>query len=194
MKIGLFGGTFDPPHLAHIRLARYVLKEKNLRKLIMVPAYETPYEDKRSATSFEHRFNMVKLSIELYPELEISDIEGKRGGKSYTIDTIRGIKKIYGLSPEELYLIVGADSFLRFTEWKEPESILSESRVCVLKRKDIDIGLYNQEFLKKAGLLDNDFYDNSSSDLRERLKQNDELHELIDDRVLVYIRENGLYV
>ena len=194
MKIGLFGGTFDPPHLGHIRMARYVLKEKNLQKIILVPAYKTPYEDKQSVASFEHRFNMVKLAIEQHPELEISDIEGKRGGRSYTIDTIRQLKKLYGLSSEELCLIVGADSFLRFPEWKEPDAILSESRVCVLKRKDINIDLYDEEFLKKAELLDNDFHYNSSSSLRERLKQNEDLEELIDERVLVYIRENGLYV
>ena len=194
MKIGLFGGTFDPPHLGHIRMALYVLKEKNLQKMILVPAYKTPYEDKQSVASFEHRFNMVKLAIEPYSEIEISDIEGKRGGKSYTIDTIREIKKIYGLSSEELCLIVGADSFLRLSEWNDPESILSECRVCVLKRNDIGTDLYDKDFLKMAELLDNDFYENSSSDLRERLEQNEDLQELIDDRVLNYIRKNGLYV
>ena len=128
MKIGLFGGTFDPPHLGHIRLALYVLNEKNLQKVMLVPAYKTPYDDKQSTVSFEHRFSMAKLAVEAHPDLEVSDIEGKRGGQSYTIDTIRQVKKLYGLSSEELYLIVGADGFLRFSEWKEPESILTECR------------------------------------------------------------------
>jgi len=194
MKMGLFGGTFDPPHLGHIRLARYVLKEKNLQKVILVPAYETPYEDKQSAASYEHRFNMVELAIEPHPKLEISDIEGKREGRSYTLDTIREIKKLYGLSSDELYLIIGADGFLRFSEWKEPDSILSESRVCVLKRNDINIDLYDEEFLEKAELLDNDFHYDSSSSLRERLKQNKNLEGLIDEKVLIYVRGNGLYV
>jgi len=152
MKLGLFGGTFDPPHLGHIQLALYVLNEKNLQKVILVPAYKTPYQDKQSAASFEHRLNMVEIAIEAHPELEVSDIEGKRGGESYTIETIRQVKKLYSLSSEELYLIVGADGFNRFSEWKEPESILTESRVCVLKRHDIKRESYNEEFLREAEL------------------------------------------
>ncbi|MCH8927204.1 MAG: nicotinate (nicotinamide) nucleotide adenylyltransferase [Candidatus Marinimicrobia bacterium] len=194
MKIGLFGGTFDPPHLGHIRLALYVLNEKNLQKVMLVPAYKTPYDDKQSTVSFEHRFSMAKLAVEAHPDLEVSDIEGKRGGQSYTIDTIRQVKKLYGLSSEELYLIVGADGFLRFSEWKEPESILTECRVCVLKRNDIDSKNYNNEFLKKAELLDNDFYDVSSRELRNRIANGDDLGDLIDSGVSEYIRENGLYV
>lgn len=194
MKIGLFGGTFDPPHLGHVRLALYVLNEKNLQKVILVPSYKTPYEDKESVVSFEHRFNMVNIAVETHPELELSDIEGKRGGESYTIDTIRQLKKLYDLSSEELFLIVGADSFQRISEWKEPESILSESRVCVLKRNDIDSVSYNEQYLKKAELLENDFYDVSSSELRMKLAAGDDLGNLIDERVIEYMRKNVLYV
>lgn len=194
MNIGLFGGTFDPPHIGHIRLANFVVIEKNLQKIILVPANKTPYEDKESTVSFGHRLNMVRIAIEAYPELEVSDIEGKRGGESFTIDTIRQIKKLYDLSSEELYLIVGADGFNRFSEWREPESILTESRVCVLKRNDIDSESYNQEYLKRAELLKNDFYDVSSRELRNRLTHQEELGDLLDSRVADYIKENDLYV
>jgi len=192
MKIGLFGGTFDPPHLGHVRLALYVLNEKNLQKVILVPAYKTPYEDKVSVVSFEHRFNMVKIAVDSHPELELSDIEGQRGGDSYTIDTIRQLKKLYDLSSEELYLIVGADSFQRFSEWKEPESILTESRVCVLKRNNISSG-YNEKYLNKAELLENDFHDISSRELRNKIAHQEELGDLLNSRVADYIKENGLY-
>ena len=190
MRLGIFGGTFDPPHLGHTRLALFTLGEKNLDKIIFVPAFHAPYPDKSASTSFDHRFRMTELAVRKQLRFEISSVEGERGGNSYTIDTIRHFKKKYRLSSEEIFLIVGADSFKRFDEWKDPKALLMECSVCVLKRIGAEI---DQGDIAKVELLDNELIETSSSDLRERMGSGTDMTKYLDDKVIGYIRRNRLY-
>ena len=200
MRLGIFGGTFDPPHLGHTRLALFTLSEKNLDKIIFVPAFHAPYPDKSASTSFDHRFRMTELAVREQLRFETSSVEGERGGNSYTIDTIRHFKKKYRLSSGEIFLIVGADSFKRFDEWKDPKALLVECSVCVLKRIGAEIeftkdsfGEFDQGDIAKVELLDNELIETSSSDLRERIGSGIDMTKYLDDKVLGYIRRNRLY-
>ena len=200
MRLGIFGGTFDPPHLGHTQLALFTLSEKNLDKIIFVPAFHAPYPDKSASTSFDHRFSMTELAVQNYPQFEISGVEGERGGNSFTIDTIRHFKKEYSLSSGEIFLIVGADSFKRFDEWKDPKALLMECSVCVLKRIGAEIdftkdsfGEFDQDDIARVELLDNELIETSSSDLRERISSEADLTKYLDDKVIGYIRRNRLY-
>ena len=88
MRLGIFGGSFDPPHTGHLRLARLALEKKSLDKLLFVTAFNTPYTDKSSSVSFEDRFRMTQLLVENSAGFEVSDVEGGREGDSFTIDSI----------------------------------------------------------------------------------------------------------
>ena len=190
MRLGIFGGTFDPPHLGHTRLALFTLSEKNLDKIIFVPAFHAPYPDKSASTSFDHRFRMTELAVRKQLRFEISSVEGERGGNSYTIDTIRYFKKKYRLSSGEIFLIVGADSLKRFDEWKDPKALLTECSVCVLKRIGVEI---DQGDIAQVELLDNELIETSSSGLRERILSGANLAKYLDDKVIEYIHKNRLY-
>ncbi len=200
MRLGILGGTFDPPHLGHTELALFTLNEKNLDKIIFVPAFHAPYPDKSASMSFEHRFTMTELAVQEYPQFEISGVEGQRGGNSYTIDTIRHFKKKYRLSSGEIFLIVGADSFKRFKEWKDPKALLKECSVCVLKRIGVEtevtkdsFGEFDQGYAARVELLENELIETSSSELRERVVSGTGLTKYLDDKVIEYIRRHRLY-
>ena len=193
MRLGILGGTFDPPHSGHTELALFTLGEKNLDKIIFVPAFHAPYPDKSASTLFEHRFTMTEIAVQEHPKFEVSGVEGERGGNSYTIDTIRHFKKEYSLSSGEIFLIVGADSFMRFDEWKDPDALLKECSVCVLKRTGIESEKFDQGYLSKVELLDNELIEISSSELRKRIASESGLTNYLDANVIEYIYRNRLY-
>ncbi len=193
MRLGIFGGTFDPPHNGHLQLAQYVLKQKSFEKLIFVPAYKVSYADKISSASFKDRFRMIQLAITDFDKFEVSDVESVRGGESYTIETLQHFRKRYNTEKEDLFLIIGADSLLRFSEWKSPDAILNESSVCVLRRPGINDDRLSKRFSKKVELLDNELTSVSSSDIRERIQNGRDVGDLLDTKVLDYISVRKLY-
>ena len=193
MRLGILGGTFDPPHLGHTKPSLFALSEKKLDKIIFVPAFHAPYQDKSASTSFEHRFRMTEIAVQGHSRFEISGVEGERGGNSYTIDSIRHFKKMDRLSSKEIFLIVGADSFKRFDEWKNPEALLKESSVCVLRRIGVEIDEFDQGYVERVELFENELIDISSRELRERIAKGADLTEYLDDKVIEYIYQNRLY-
>ena len=194
MRLGIFGGTFDPPHNGHLRLAQFVFEKKSLDKLIFVTAFITPYSDKTSSVSFENRFSMTQLMVENSADFEASDVEGVRGGDSFTIDTVRQFKELYSLEADQLFLIIGADSLMRFDEWKTPEAILNECSVCVLDRADVKQEKLDKLFIDSAEFLDNELMAESSSDIRNRILENRDVDEFLDSKVINYIYDKKLYI
>lgn len=194
MRLGIFGGTFDPPHNGHLRLAQFVFEKKSLDKLIFVTAFITPYSDKTSSVSFENRFRMTQLMIENSADFEASDVEGVRGGDSFTIDTVRQFKELYSLEADQLFLIIGADSLLRFDEWKTPEAILNECSVCVLDRAEVKQEKMDKLFIDSVEFLDNELMAESSSDIRNRIRENKGVDEFLDSKVINYIYDKKLYI
>lgn len=194
MRLGIFGGTFDPPHNGHLRLAQFVFEKKSLDKLIFVTAFITPYSDKTSSVSFENRFRMTQLMVENSADFEASDVEGVRGGDSFTIDTVREFKELYSLEADQLFLIIGADSLLRFDEWKTPEAILNECSVCVLDRAEVKQENLDKRFIDSVEFLDNELMAESSGDIRNRIRENRGVDEFLDSKVINYIYDKKLYI
>ena len=121
MKICIFGGTFDPPHIGHLLIAQTVCEVEDFDKILFVPAYSPPH--KVQITDIEHRINMVKIAIRDNPKFEYSDADVIRKGTSYTIDTIVDIKKRIDTSKDEIYYLIGSDSLIDFKNWKKPRKM-----------------------------------------------------------------------
>lgn len=195
-RIGIFGGTFNPPHIGHIQAAKQAAAELNLSKLLLIPTGTAPH--KQTATvSGEHRLAMLRLAVQDTPKIEICDMELSRSGLSYTVDTLRELKRKY---PDgELVLFMGTDMFTSFLNWKEPETILKLATLAVFYRGDKGerAAVQNQaETLVSMGakveLLQNQVIAISSTQMR-RLLAFQCAGSLLPPGVENYIRENGLY-
>ena len=132
MKICLFGGTFDPPHIGHLLIAQTVCEAEDFDKILFIPAFTSPH--KKSITPVEHRIEMVKTAIIDNPKFEYSDVDVARGGTSYTIDSIIDIKNKLNLEKQEVYYLIGSDSLIDLKNWKKPKQILKEAKVIVAIR------------------------------------------------------------
>lgn len=196
MRIALFGGSFNPIHLGHLGLVNDVINEFNLDKVIIMPTYHTPLKDNSQFASCEHRFAMCKLAFENIRNVEVSDIEIKRQGNSYTYLTLNSLKELY--SDDELFLIVGADMFLTLQNWKNPRDIFNAATVIAVPRECESDKLINHcEILKQMGcnsfVMSHKVMDVSSTQIRERLKNNENVDDLLDSKVIEYIKNFHLY-
>jgi nicotinate-nucleotide adenylyltransferase len=137
MKVGIFGGTFNPPHMGHLSSMQDVLRKAGLSKIFVVPAYQNPLKTPLEGPSPEQRLEMTKLAVESWSDsLVVDDQEIKRAGKSFTVDTIKNFRKEY--KAEDLYLIIGMDKFQELEEWKSLDTILKETNIIVTSRPGFD--------------------------------------------------------
>lgn len=199
-KTGILGGAFNPVHNGHIHLAKEAISQLKLRRLLVIPTYESPHKATK-LLPFEERAEMCRLAFwgigEGYSHgncaVEISDIERELGGVSYTINTIRELNKRY--PDERFYLIIGGDMLFSFTKWYKYESILKESTVCAAARGGdnfADMLEYANE-VGRIKVMPTEVVDISSTEVRERLKNGESVSELIPESVGEYIIENKLY-
>ena len=131
MKVGVFGGTFNPIHYGHLRAAEEVREKLGFEKILFIPSGKPPLKTKDIAVA-AHRFEMARLAILDNPFFEISDIETKRTGKSYTVKTIEELKKAY--PSREFYLILGIDAFLDIPNWRHPERLIALANFVIISR------------------------------------------------------------
>lgn len=200
MRIGIFGGTFNPPHLGHKHLAEEIKEKARLDKIIIIPANTPPHKESKALAEGSHRVKMCEL---LFSEsfYEISDIELKRQGKSYTVDTVLELKKLY--LDDELFLIIGADMLMSFDKWYRYRDILSDIKLCVSVRDDdvktADLCSYSKDVLKLDAdkeeiiIADVEPWVCSSTCVRERLSLGLDCAELISVDVFNYARLNLIY-
>ena len=191
MRICLFGGTFDPPHIGHLLVAQTVCEAERFDKILFIPAYQTP--NKIDVTLVENRLDMLKIAVEGNPNFEISDMELERKGISYTIDTIKIIKKEQGLNKKDIFYLIGSDSLLEFHKWKEPKEILNECQVIVAIRpgfRPSDIPAWILHNIQFANIPR---FEISSTNIRHRWVENKTIRYLVTLPVWNYINENGLY-
>ncbi len=186
MRIGILGGTFNPPHIGHLILAQEAKDRFNLDKIFFIPVYLPPHKDIPLAKA-EDRLEMVRLSIKDNESFECLDIEVKRGNKSFTIDTLKELKKKY--PHDHLFLIIGSDLAKDFSSWKDCEEIVKIAKVLVARRKDF-MSLDN-----KFGFLFFDIVqvDISSSLIRERIKKGLSIKYLVHPEVEKFIKKRKLY-
>ena len=188
-KVGIFGGTFDPIHMGHLITAQSVTEIRKLNKIIFIPAFISPHKKSAEASSTEHRSNMIKIAIHDVPFFECSEIEIKKGGISYTVDTLRELKKVY----DEIEFIIGYDNIFSFHKWKDPDEILKLAKIIVLKRKSSLPPPFEDKYYHQAIFVQTRGIEISATDIRERVKHNHPIHSLVPQKVKEYIYEHNLY-
>ena len=192
MAIGLMGGTFDPIHVAHLAIAERALEALDLDRVIFIPAALPPHKSAEAVSSFEHRLEMVRLAIAGDDRLEVSDLEARRPLPSYTIETIRELRREFG-DEETMYFIMGADSLTQFLTWKDPDALLSACEFVVVPRPGVAIDDAEDRVRERAIVLDVPTMDVSSSDIRERVRRGESISHLVPPEVSTYIVEKKLY-
>ncbi|URN41100.1 nicotinate-nucleotide adenylyltransferase [Peptoniphilus genitalis] len=196
-KYGIFGGSFNPIHYGHLMICEYIKEEMGLDKVIFIPTGNPPH--KELELSAEDRYEMVRLAISPNPDFEISDIETTRVKKSYTVDTIRELKKIY--KEEKLYFLIGLDSLFQLKTWMKIGDLSQEIEFVValrpgyLDKEEVnkEIDFLRENFGTKINLIKTPLYEISSTDLRDRIREGKSLRYLIPKKVLDYIEESGFY-
>jgi len=132
-RIGVFGGTFDPPHLGHLLLAETIREQFRLDEVLFVPCNEPPHKDRDDLTAATHRYAMVVAATLHNPAFTPAAVEVNRAGKSYSIDTVRALAADYG-PDTDLYFVAGLDSMLHLDTWREPAALLDSCHVVVVSR------------------------------------------------------------
>lgn len=168
MKLCIFAGTFNPIHKAHLKMAQLAYDSYEFDKIIFIPAYNPPHKD---TALREDRYKMVELAIQKYPYFEISDIEYKRKGKSYTYLTILELYKKYNIDGK-ISFIIGKDAYEKFDSWYEADKLKKLIDFVVFDRCDKDI---------------------SSSKIRQNIKTNKSIKEFVPEEVGDYIERHNLY-
>jgi len=191
-KVGLFGGTFNPLHEAHLLVARVALTQCALSEVLFVPAGIPPHKEVEDGIHKEDRYEMVRRAIADTPGLGVSRIEIDRDGPSYTIDTIRSLRIAY---PEGLAFIVGAELLLQIETWKEPKALLGSVPFIVAPRDGIPREAFARAPFDRAELhfLGMEEVDLSSTWVRERLRRGEAVDAWVPRPVVDYIAERRLY-
>lgn len=196
-RIGIFGGTFNPIHFGHLIIAEGVREEYNLDKIIFIPSAMPPHKTK-GVLAAKHRYAMVALAILHNPYFMISDIEMRREGLSYTVDTIRALREIYG-DETEFYFIAGTDTIHELPTWKYIDELLELCNFVGATRPDgsevIDsvIDYFGEVGKKRIHRLQTPELEISSTDLRNRLQEGRSVRYMIPKSVIRYIEENNIY-
>lgn len=207
MKIGIYGGTFDPPHIGHVRALEKFISQFSLDKVYVIPSYIPPHKTVKSGVLPKDRFEMAKLAfLDVSEKVEISDIEINRKGKSYTSDTIAFFNKNMNTTP---YMLCGTDMLLTLDTWHDPEYIFKNA-VIVYARRENDfentklISKKIAEYEKKYGAiikkLDCDVTEISSTDIRKAINEEYKTgenrsyaKECVPEKVKMFILKNNLY-
>lgn len=192
MAVGLLGGTFDPIHMAHLIIAEEVIDRLSLSGVVFIPAARPPHKPDTELTPVGERIAMVKLAIAGNTRLTCSDVETRRPGKSYTIETLKEIRAASEMG-ERIYLILGADNLSEFFTWKEPEKLLSECELAIVPRPGFDLSDADARIKEKATVIEMPSFGVASRDIRERVRLGRTIRYLVPTAVENYIREKNLY-
>jgi nicotinate-nucleotide adenylyltransferase len=193
MKIGLFGGTFDPIHTGHLLLADVALGDAGLDQILFVPAAAPPHKPVGPKTSAGDRVQMVRLAVEGHPGFRMTDLELRRPGASYTVDTLVELKDSGEWRGAEWFLLIGADMLLDLTNWKDPDEIVRNAGLLVMKRPGFDIRRAEKKFLKNALQINAPEIGISSTEIRKRIRDGKSIRYWVPESVEAFIRERGLY-
>ena len=197
-RIGIFGGTFDPPHIGHLWLAALAAESVELDRVLFMPASQPPHKRLRGMTGAADRLLMTRLAIEGDPLFELTAIEMERAGPSYTVDSITELERLYG-EGGRLFLIMAADSLAQVDTWREPDRLLQMTEWVVGPRPGTalpDAAALEERFGAAASrihLLDGPALDVSSSDIRRRVASGKTIRYLVPRRVEELITARGLY-
>lgn len=192
IKTGIFGGAFNPVHNGHVRLAEEAVKQLKLKKLLIIPTFESPHKATKLAP-FDDRAEMCRLAFGHIAGAEVSDVERRLGGTSFTINTVRELKRQF--PDEQFFLLIGGDMLFSFDQWFKYEAILNEVRVCAVARGG-DSYSDMLEFANELGkirVLPTQAVDISSTGIREKISAGGDISGLVPEGAAEYIAQHGLY-
>ena len=218
MRLGLLGGTFNPIHNGHLAIARQTREALTLDRIVFIPTNDPPHKTHQSLAPAKDRYEMVRLAIESDSAFAISDVELRRSGKSYSIDTVKLLQREYGLQTQ-LYFLIGLDAFLDFPSWREPGVLLTLCSFVVISRPGLSfqalLTLPLLPFLSQQSLVDLDTgrsseltvpmgaqsliclrlppSDVSASAIRSKIKQGLPTANLLPPTVESYILQHHIY-
>ncbi len=194
MRIGIFGGTFDPPHNGHLAVAHAAIKALELDEVLFIPAAKNPLKDRGPRASAEDRLTMLSFLVAREPKMGVSDVELQRGGPSYTVDTLSDLLLV---QPAEYWFLMGADALKGLSDWKQPGKLLKLCRIGAVVRPamtDTDALLRVPEaYRDRIDTVPMAPMDVSSTELRNRIAQDKTIAPYVPQGILAYIDEKGLY-
>ena len=196
MRIGILGGTFNPPHLGHLVCAQEAYVALGLERLLLVPASHPPHKPVEEEPGVEHRLELCRLAVEGDPRFEVSELEVRREGPSYTVDTL---SELHSTAPDnDLFLIVGGDIAAGLVDWHEPERVLSLATLAVAKRRGtpraaVEAALAHLKGGERTSFFRMPRIGVSSTLVRERVRAGLPIRYLVPEPVEGYIADRGLY-
>jgi nicotinate-nucleotide adenylyltransferase len=191
MEIGLFGGSFNPPHVAHQIVAEIVRDQFGLREVWWIPNDTPPHKSGSDLASADERLAMTELAVEGNPAFRVDDLEMQRSGVSYTVDTVRELQERH---PEtEFALIIGSDSLDHFASWHRPDEIAERVPLIVYKRPGVLENVAEPRFANRVHYAAAPVMELSGTEIRARCRAGRSIRHLVPPAVRTYIRDNGLY-
>ena len=189
-RIGVFGGTFDPPHKGHIAIAEKAMKQLLLDRIYFIPASLPPHKLQRTSMKAKHRLMMVKKALAGHKRFKVSTMELRRRGISYTVDTLKSFRRRFPNAA--LVLIIGADNLKQFQSWKSPKAILRLASLAVYKRRGFNQSLKDHDVAFQP--IKGQLLQVSSTEIRQRLTKGLTVSKLISKPIERYIKQHSLYV
>ena len=192
MRIAIYGGSFNPMHIGHEKIVDYVLDNLNMDKIIIIPV-GIPSHRENNLEQSDTRLKICKEIFKGNKKIEVSDIEIKSEGKSYTYDTLLKLIDLYGEN-NEFFEIIGEDSLKNLKTWKNYEKLLKICKFIVFRRKDDENIQIDEEFLnnKNIIILENEYYDISSTEIRNMVKNNEDISAFVNTKVKKLIEKEYL--
>ena len=192
MRIAIYGGSFNPMHIGHEKIVDYVLDNLNMDKIIIIPV-GIPSHRENNLEQSDTRLKICKEIFKGNKKIEVSDIEIKSEGKSYTYDTLLKLMDLYGEN-NEFFEIIGEDSLKSLKTWKNYEELLKICKFIVFRRKDDKNIQIDEEFLnnKNIIILENEYYDISSTEIRNMVKNNENISAFVNKKVKKLIEKEYL--
>ncbi len=212
-RIGVMGGTFDPIHLGHLRVAEEAVEMLSLDALLFIPAGSPPHKSGKGTLSFEHRWRMLQLALGDHPRFRFSDLEWRIPGKSYTVLTLQALHREIP-DETELFFLVGLDAFLELDTWYHFKELFKLASIVALRRPgyseheiaiflagrvsplytmDADADYFRHPELLPVHYLRNTHLEISSTRIRRLVAEGRSIRYLVQDEVMSYIREKSLY-
>lgn len=192
MRIAIYGGSFNPMHIGHEKIVDYVLNNLNMDKIIIIPV-GIPSHRENNLEQSDTRLKICKEIFKGNKKIEVSDIEIKSEWKSYTYDTLLKLMDLYGEN-NEFFEIIGEDSLKSLKTWKNYEELLKICKFIVFRRKDDKNIQIDEEFLnnKNIIILENEYYDISSTEIRNMVKNNEDISAFVNKKVKKLIEKEYL--
>ena len=195
-RLGILGGTFDPPHIGHLVLGEYAAEALDFEKVLFVPAADPPHKTDVHKSPVEHRLAMLQIALADNPRFRISRVDLDRPGPHYSLDTVQIIQQ--QCPDAELYFVMGGDSLRDLPKWHAPEKLVQQCRLAVMERPGAEAYPTMHDAIlpglaERVVMIDAPVLEIASSEIVPRLKQGRSARYIVPDGVLHYIHQHGLY-